>query len=49
MDANGESLVSENCFHEIFENANPRKLCAVRYTKLSTHQYIILGYILGVL
>ena len=23
-----ESLVRENCFHEIFENANQRKLCA---------------------
>ena len=23
-----ESLVRENCFHEIFENANPPKLCA---------------------
>ena len=37
-----ESLVHDNCFREIFENANPRKLCRyiiIRYTGIIIYPY----------
>ena len=37
IDANG-SVIRENCFRKIFENANPRKLCTPKICRYTVYQ-----------
>ena len=36
-----ESLIRENCFREISENANPRKLCASKIWRYTVDQFSV--------